>query len=81
MNWTEIKPNLRFERRPHLLPYRVIATGAGIGLFTLLWVLIPPAALYWLVLPLLAVLVWMASYGWRQALAALIALLNKLEQF
>jgi len=81
MNWTEIKPDLRFERRPRPLPYRAIAVGVSLGIFTLLWMLIPPNALYWLLLPLLAVLVWVASYGWRQSLAVLITLLHQLERF
>ena len=81
MNWTEMNPNLRFERRAHPIPYRVIAIGVGLGIFTLLWTLIPSRTLYWLLLSLMAVLVWVASYGWRQALAALIRLLHRLEQF
>ena len=81
MDWSEITPNLRFERQPHPLPHRAIAIGSVLSIFTLMWILIPPGALYWLLLPLLAVLVWAASYGWRQSLAALIALLHRLEQF
>ena len=80
MNWTEVNPNLRFERQPRPLPHRLIAIGVGIGIFTLLWILIPSSALYWLLLPVVAGLVWIASYGWRQALAVLIALLLRLEQ-
>ena len=81
MDWTEIPPDLRFERQPHSLSRRAIAIGVVLSVFTLMWILIPPSALYWLLLPLLAVLVWAASYGWRQSLAALIALLQRLEQF
>ena len=80
MNWSEVNSNLRFERRPRPLPHRVIAMGVGLGIFTLLWTLVPHSALYWLLLPLLAALVWAASYGWRQSLAALIALLRRLER-
>ena len=81
MEWVEINPNLRFERRPRPLPHRAIAIGVGLVVFTLLWTLVPHSALYWLLLPLLAVLLWAASYGWRQALVALIALLRRLERF
>ncbi len=80
MDWTETNPSLRFERRPRPLPYRLISVGVGVGVFTLLWVLIPHDALYWLLLLLLAVLVWAATYGWRQWLAAITRLLNRLEQ-
>ena len=81
MNWSETNSNLRFERRPPPLPYRVIAVAVGLGIFTLLWVLIDHGTVYWLLLPILAALVWVASYGWRQALAVLITLLHRLEQF
>jgi hypothetical protein len=81
MDWSENIPNLRFERQPHPIPHRAIAIGVVLGIFTLMWILIPPSALYWLLLPFLAVLVWAASYGWRQSLAALIVLLHRLEQF
>ena len=80
MNWTETDPNLRFERRPRPRPYRAIAIGVGLGIFTLLWRLIPSRTLYWLLLPTVAGLVWVASYGWRQALAILITLLIRFEQ-
>lgn len=80
MTWTEANPNLRFERRRRPIPYRAIAIGVGLGIFTLLWRLIPPRTLFWLLLILVAGLVWVASYGWRQALAALITLLVRFEQ-
>lgn len=72
---------LRFDRRlPGSLPRRLITYAAGWGVFTLLWLLVPAGVLYWLLLPLLAALLWVASYGWRQALAALIKALERLEQ-
>jgi hypothetical protein len=80
MDWTATNPNLRFERHPRSLPHRLIAIGVSLGVFTLLWTLVPQGALYWLLAPLLAGLVWAASYGWRQALAALIALLHRLQR-
>jgi hypothetical protein len=48
--------------------------------FTVLWWIIPVSALYWLLVPLIGGLAWMASYGWRQALAALQALLRRVER-
>ena len=80
MSWRVINPDLRFERRPRRLPHRAIAVGVGLGIFTLLWRLVPPGTLYWLLLPLLAALLCVASYGWRQSLAALITLLARFEQ-
>jgi len=71
---------LRFERPTHPAVYRPIAIGLALGLFTLLWAIIPHSALYWLLLPLLALAVWTATYGWRQAVGSLHNLLHRLEQ-
>ena len=81
MNWTEESLNLRFERRRRALPHWLIPVGLTLALFTLLWMLVPHSVLYWMLLPLLGVLAWVATYGWRQSLATLIALLHRLEQF
>jgi len=71
----------RFDR-PTLLPSRrIIPILVILILFTLLWKAVPHSALYWLLTPLYAILGWMATYGWRQALANLIVFLNRLEQF
>lgn len=80
MSWSETNPNLRFERPPRSLSHRAIAVGVGLAIFTLLWILLPSSTLYWLLLFFLGVLVWVASYGWRQALSTLIVLLRRLEQ-
>lgn len=70
---------LRFGRRAQPRPYQLIAVAVALGTFTLLWLVVPPSAMYWLTLALLAAVVWMATYGWRQALAALHDLLHQLE--
>ena len=80
MEWTEFNPNLNFERPARRLPYRAIAVGVGLGIFTLIWRIIPDRTLYWFLLILIGVLVWVASYGWREALSALITLLVRLEK-
>ena len=72
--------NLRFERLGRRIPYRLLAVGAAAVLFTLAWWLVPVSGRYWLMLLLVMVLTWAASYGWRQATATLIALLRRLEQ-
>ena len=79
MNWTEPNPDLRFGRRPRPLSHRLIAVGVGLALFTVLWTLVPSGTLFWLLLPILAAVIWAASYGWRQSVAALIAFLARLE--
>jgi len=80
MDKTDLYRGLRFDRQLSTVPRRLIPVGIALVLFTLLWLVIPPVALFWLLLLGLVVLVWMASYGWRQAVAALIALLRRLEQ-
>ncbi len=80
MDRTEPYVNLRFAQRPRpLLRSRLIPVAVVLTVFSVLWFLVPPSVLYWLLLLLLGVSVWIASYGWRQALRALIALLRRLD--
>jgi len=79
MDWTEVRPDLRFERR-RAVPQRVLAIAGILALFTLLWAAVPRGVLYWLGLFLLAALAWVASYGWREWLAVVIGLLHRLER-
>lgn len=81
MKQTNDYRGLRFERPTHLTRNRLAAVVLVSGLFTVLWAVVPHSALYWLLLPTLAILAWMASYGWRQALAAIHQLLHRLEEF
>jgi len=80
MNWTQPEINLDFNGRSQAPRSGIIPVGIALILFHLLWRLVPNTTMYWLLLPLLAMLVWVASFGWRQALAALIALLLRLER-
>jgi hypothetical protein len=79
MNWTEVRSDLRFERR-RTVPQRLIAIGGILAIFTLLWVVVPHGVLYWLGLFLLALLAWVASYGWREWLVVMIDILHRLER-
>jgi len=63
------------------VPGRLIAVGVGIAVYTALWFLVPQDTLFWLLLPAVAVLTWVGTYGWRWALAALHAQLHRLEPF
>jgi hypothetical protein len=67
------RTNFRFQGR-------LIPVAAALAVVSLLWVILPHGAFFWVLLIVLAVLVWMASYGWRPALAALISWLEQLEQ-
>jgi uncharacterized RDD family membrane protein YckC len=70
---------LHFSAQPSRRPVRAIAVGAVAALFTLLWWVVPHSALYWLLLPAISVLGWMATYGWREANSHLIRFLQSLE--
>lgn len=80
MNDTPFR-NLHFDSRASAWPRRLIPVGIALALFTILWVLVPASALYWLLLPLVAVVVWAASYGWRKALSVLHDLLHQIGNF
>ena len=78
MNETPFR-NLNFDSRASVLPRRLIPVGIALAVFTILWVLVPGSALYWLLLPLVAVAVWIASYGWRKALLVVHDLLHQIS--
>ena len=71
---------LRFARSQGLAISKRWAIPASLLLFTLAWWLIPHVTLYWLLLAMFGILLWVASFGWRQALAALHDLLHRIEQ-
>jgi hypothetical protein len=71
---------LNFSEQRHRVSRRVVGVVvAGAG-FTLAWWIVPHAALYWLLLPIVGFLAWMASYGWHEANTHLIRFLESLEQ-
>ena len=75
--------DIRLERQPRprfRFLRRIIPTVLAPALFYGLWVFLPHAIVFWIVLPSLVVLAWIASYGWRQSLSALIEALQHLEQ-
>jgi hypothetical protein len=72
--------NLRFERQERLSGHRGYVILGCLALFTLLWLAVPHRVLYWLLLPVLALLLWIASYGWRRALVAVHELVHRLEE-
>lgn len=80
MDQTDAFRGLNFDLQRRRIPGRVIAVVVALVVFTIAWWIIPPEALYWLLAISLAVIVWVASYGWRPAIAHLIRFLQTLEQ-
>jgi len=80
MHSSQARTQFRFDRGRRPVPGRLIAVGVAVAVFSALWFLVPHDTLFWLLLPLLAVLMWAVTYGWRQAVAALHAQLHRLEQ-
>ncbi len=70
---------LNFRARRPDLSRPAILQAIGLAGFLVLWWLVPHWVLFFLLLPLLAALIWAASFGWRQALARLIEFLQTIE--
>ena len=82
MHETQSYQNIHFDRRlQRPVLKRTLTIGLAIVLFTVLWRILPSGIQYWMLMPFIAILTWMASYGWRQALSSLIVFLRRLEQF
>ena len=71
---------LNFSDERRRVSRRLIGVVVAGAVFTLAWWILPHAALYWLLLPPVVILAWMASYGWREANAHLIRFLESLER-
>jgi hypothetical protein len=70
---------LRFERAVRAISPRLAAVATAAAIFGLAWWLIPPGGLFWGLLAAIVCLTWVASFGWRQAVSALVAFLHRLE--
>ena len=57
--------------QPSRIPHRLIWTVGVVVTQIVLWLIIPDQLLRWLLIPLVGVLGWAASFGWRQALKAI----------
>jgi uncharacterized membrane protein YccC len=71
---------MRFERTRQRVSMRLVAVVVAVALFWLAWTWVPRDAGFLLLVIATAVLTWMASYSWRQAVAAVIRCLHQLEQ-
>jgi hypothetical protein len=70
---------LRLARTVRLIPPRLAAVAVAAVVYGLLWWLVPTSGLFWLLLATVVCLVWVASFGWRPAVSALVAFLRRLE--
>jgi hypothetical protein len=68
-----------FRQRRTGIPRILIIQAIALGVLLFLWWLLPPNLLVCLLVPAIATLVWVASFGWQQALARLIEFLQSLE--
>lgn len=76
MNENERYSNIHFEWRFGRIPRRALSLiGIPVG-FTILWIALPTTTMYWLTLLLIAVLTYVAGFGWEKALAHLIHFLQ-----
>jgi hypothetical protein len=71
---------MRFGRSRQRIPARAVAVAVAIAGFWLAWERLPRDLGFWLLVIVVAILTWMASYSWHQSLAALIRFLHRLEQ-
>ena len=56
--------NIHLERHFGKIPKRVLSLiGIPVG-FTILWITLPTAAVYWLILLLIVGLTYVAGFGW-----------------
>jgi hypothetical protein len=71
---------MRFAKSQRRVPARAVAVGLAVAGFWLVWQRVPRELGFWLLVIVIAVLTWMASYNWRQAVTSLIRFLHRLEQ-
>ena len=70
---------LEFKRLPHI-PRRVFWQAGLMIAVRLLWGIIQPQNYFWMVLIIVNILGWMASYGWRMAIQDLRKLIDRITE-
>ena len=71
--------NLNFDRPVRRIPSRVIWMGILLASVGLAWAALPPGTFIWLILMLIGILGWAASYSWRESLEILIRFLDQIR--
>jgi hypothetical protein len=77
MDDQEIFQGLNFERAKPQLSSSVVSIIAASLVFSAVWLIMPRQATFLLTLIAIALLTWMASFGWEEALEALIRFLER----
>jgi len=77
MDDQEIFQGLNFERAKPQLSSSVISIIAACLVFSAVWLVLPRQATFLLTLIAVALLTWMASFGWEDALDSLIRFLER----
>lgn len=77
MDDQEIFQGLNFERAKPQLSSALISIIAVSLVFTAVWLVLPRQATFLLTLIAVALLTWMASFGWEDALDSLIRFLER----
>ncbi len=77
MDDQEIFQGLNFERAKPQLSAALVSIIAISLVFTAVWLVLPRQATFLLTLIAIALLTWMASFGWEDALEALIRFLER----
>ena len=73
--------HLKFETpRFRLLP-RWMVMIASLVIYSILWAILPTGIIFGVSLIVITILIWISSFGWRQAVSMLIDLLSRLEQY
>ena len=77
MDDQEMFQGLNFERAKPQLSSSVVSIIAASLVFSAVWLVLPRQATFLLTLIAIAILTWMASFGWEDALEALIRFLER----
>lgn len=71
--------SFEFKRLPRI-PRRFLWQAGWMIVIRLLWGLVPQESHFWMVLIVVNILAWMASYGSRKAISELRAWINRVSQ-
>ena len=80
MNNSNAYKGLNFRSKRRSISPRIVTVAATLIIFSLIWWFVPHTTLFWILLPVIAALSWMASYGWRKGISILVKFFQILER-